>query len=64
MDLNNASIRRLLSVILAPLFAIVSAKLGITVSDEIQEAIIGLIGLYIVASNTKEAVITKAQVKG
>lgn len=64
MDFNNPSIRRLFSVVLAPLFALASSKLGIHISDEVQEAVIGLIGLYIVAGNTKEAVIAKAEKAG
>ena len=64
MDLTNPSIRRLVSIILAPLFAFASAKLGVQISDEVQEAVIALIGLYVIAGNAKEAVISRAQAEG
>jgi hypothetical protein len=64
MDLTNPSIRRLISIILAPVFAFASAKLGVHISDEVQEAVIMLIGLYIVAGNTKETLIHRAEAAG
>lgn len=64
MNIQDPSMRRLLAVLLAPLFAIASSKFGIQVTEEVQESIFALIGLYLVASNAKEAAIKRAELAG
>lgn len=61
MDLNNASVRRFVAILLAPLFAAANAKLGLNISQGVQDLVIGSIVGYILMSNTKEAVIKRSE---
>lgn len=53
---------RFLALLSAPLFTLLSAKLGITVPLEIQEMLVGTVALYILGSHGKEAIVTRAKV--
>jgi len=61
---ENASLRRLVVTLLAPLFVFANSKFGINVSPEVQELVVGLFIAYVLGSNAKEAVIAKAQAAG
>lgn len=64
MDFTNPSTRRIAVAAMAPIFAVLNAKLGLNITPEVQEGIFALLGLYLVASNTKEAVIKRAELAG
>lgn len=59
--LTDPSQRRLLVVLLAPLFALLSSKFGIVLSDLDKELVIGLAAAYILGGNAKEAAIARAK---
>ena len=52
---------RFLALLSAPLFTLLSQKLGLTVPLEVQEMLVGTVALYILGSHGKEAVIARAE---
>ena len=52
---------RFLALLSAPLFTLLTSKLGITVPLEVQELLVGTVALYILGSHGKEAIIAKAE---
>lgn len=52
---------RFLALLSAPLFTLLSAKLGVNVPVEVQEMLVGTVALYILGSHTKAAVVAKAE---
>lgn len=55
---------RFLALLSAPLFTLLSQKLGITVPLEVQEMLVGTVALYILGSHGKEAIVQRAKVAG
>ena len=53
---------RFLALLSAPLFTLLSQKLGLTVPLEVQEMLVGTVALYILGSHGKEAIIARAEV--
>jgi len=53
---------RFLALLSAPLFTLLSQKLGLTVPLEVQEMLVGTVALYILGSHGKEAIVARAQV--
>jgi len=53
---------RFLALLSAPLFTLLSSRLGINVPLEVQEMLVGTVALYILGSHGKEAVVARAQV--
>lgn len=52
---------RFLALLSAPLFTLLSQKLGLDVPLEVQEMLVGTVALYILGSHGKEAIIAKAK---
>lgn len=52
---------RFLALLSAPLFTLLSNKLGIQVPLEVQEMLVGTVALYILGSHGKEAVVKRAE---
>lgn len=61
MNLDPKTLR-FLALMSAPLFTLLSTKLGITVPLEVQEMLVGTVALYILGSHGKEAIVTRAKV--
>ena len=55
---------RFLALLSAPLFTLLSSKLGVTVPVEVQEMLVGTVALYILGSHGKEAIIARAEAAG
>lgn len=55
---------RFLALLSAPIFTLLSAKLGVTVPVEVQELLVGTVALYILGSHGKEALVKAAEAKG
>lgn len=55
---------RFLALLSAPIFTLVSSKLGVTVPIEVQEMLVGTVALYILGSHSKEAIVRSAEAKG
>lgn len=55
---------RFLALLSAPLFTLLSSKLGVTVPLEVQEMLVGTVALYILGSHGKEALVKAAEAKG
>lgn len=60
----DASNKRLLALLSAPLFTLLSSKLGVTVPLEVQELLVGSVITYLLGSHAKEAIVAKAQAAG
>ena len=54
---------RFLALMSAPLFTLLSTKLGVTVPLEVQELLVGTVALYLLGSHGKEALIESAKAK-
>ena len=52
---------RFLALLSAPLFTLLSTKLGLTVPLEVQEMLVGTVALYILGSHGKEAIVARAE---
>ncbi len=52
---------RFLALLSAPLFTLLSTKLGIAVPLEVQEMLVGTVALYILGSHGKEAIVARAE---
>ena len=63
MNLDPKTLR-FLALLSAPLFTLLSTKLGLTVPLEVQEMLVGTVALYILGSHGKEAIVARAQVAG
>lgn len=61
--MDEATIRRLAALILAPVFVVVSKKLGVDISESTINAVVGLSGLYIAVSNWKQTSLAKTAAK-
>lgn len=55
---------RFLALLSAPLFTLLSSKLGVAVPLEVQEMLVGTVALYILGSHGKEALVKAAEAKG
>jgi len=55
---------RFLALLSAPLFTLLSSKLGIAVPLEVQEMLVGTVALYILGSHGKEAIVARAKAAG
>jgi hypothetical protein len=55
---------RFLALLSAPLFTVLSSKLGVAVPVEVQEMLVGTVALYILGSHSKEAIVKAAEAKG
>lgn len=51
---------RFLALLSAPLFTLLSTKLGVNVPLEVQEMLVGTVALYILGSHGKEAIVARA----
>ena len=60
----DASNKRLLALLSAPLFTLLSSKLGVNVPLEVQELLVGSVITYLLGSHGKEAIIKAAEAKG
>ena len=63
MNLDPKTLR-FLALMSAPLFTLLSTKLGITVPLEVQEMLVGTVALYILGSHGKEAIVARALAAG
>lgn len=54
---------RFLALLSAPIFTLLSQKLGINVPLEIQEMLVGTVALYLLGSHGKEALVKVAEAK-
>lgn len=54
---------RFLALLSAPLFTLLSKKLGIDVPLEVQEMLVGTVALYLLGSHGKEALVKVAEAK-
>lgn len=52
---------RFLALLSAPLFTLLSTKLGLSVPLEVQEMLVGTVALYILGSHGKEAIVARAE---
>ena len=57
----DASNKRFLALLTAPLFLLLKSKLGIEVTPEVQELLIASVMTYILGSHGKEAIIERAK---
>lgn len=60
----DASNKRLIALLSAPLFALLSKYLHIDVTPEVQELLVVSVITYMLGSHTKEAIIASAVAKG
>lgn len=54
---------RFLALLSAPLFTLLSSKLGVEVPVEVQEMLVGTVALYLLGSHGKEALVKSAELK-
>lgn len=54
---------RFLALLSAPLFTLLSQKLGVNVPLEVQEMLVGTVALYLLGSHSKEALVKVAEAK-
>lgn len=54
---------RFLALLSAPLFTLLSQKLGVTVPLEVQEMLVGTVAIYLLGSHGKEAIVRAAEAK-
>lgn len=52
---------RFMALLSAPLFVMLRSRLGIDITPEVQEMLIGTVALYILGSHGKEAIIARAE---
>jgi hypothetical protein len=60
----DASTKRFLSLLLAPLFLVLQTKLGLEVPESVQDLLIVSIITYVGGSHFKEALLKKAALAG
>lgn len=61
MNMANGSMRRLLAVLLAPVFAMANKKFGLNLGEAEVDAVLALVGVYIMQSAWKEQAIAKVE---
>lgn len=54
---------RFLALLSAPLFTLLSQKLGVNVPLEVQELLVGTVAIYLLGSHGKEAIVKAAEAK-
>lgn len=59
--MDEATIRRLAALVLAPVFVVVTKKWGVDISEVTINCIVGLFAVYIATSNWKQAAVAKAE---